>query len=213
MPTYTDTMRQAYEDGVLLDWSGNVPRYYDWGGYDNLSYITVSGMCVGGACGEWAGGGGGEPDVPPVSGTAYVATAPLSEYPTAEDLTPELFTAGVPHECESGGEYVIRFTLSPNAVPGLNNMEDAEFERYRDMCAEAFLFATPEEMKDVEVMDVLGIDVTGEFQRAEMTIEGKTYYAYMRNEFETQVNMYDPECGETGQDMVFEYTIRFQSAG
>ena len=205
MPTYTDTIKKAHEDGLLLDWSGNVPHYYDKGAFCDLSYITVSGMCTGG-CGDW------DDEEPTVNGTTYTTTALLRLYPDIDSLPPTIFNIDSGQTFESGNDYIIKFTLKPNSVPGLNDMEDAEFEKYRDMYAEAFLFATPQVLQEIEILDPLGIDVTSEFQRAAMLINNEVYYVYMRNEYETQINMYDPNSGEVGKDMVFEYTIRLQPA-
>jgi hypothetical protein len=200
MSTYYDTVKEAYEQGIILDWSGNTPKYYDWGAFINLSGLDPNSS--------------GSTPTPPTptpseSGVTYTGIVDALTHPTIDTISEEDFAEIPGMTINDGQPYEIKFILPPHSVAGLNNMTQEEFESERDKYAQNLLFAMPSRFKNIEIIDVLGIDVTQQFSIGTLTMHNEEYNIYMRVDYEAQVNMFDPETGETGENIILDYTIKF----
>lgn len=200
MSTYYDTVKKAYEQGIILDWSGNTPKYYDWGAFINLSGLDPNSS--------------GSTPTPPTptpseSGVTYTGIVDALTHPTIDTISEEDFAEIPGMTVNDSQPYEIKFILPPNSVAGLNNMTQEEFESERDKYAQNLLFAMPSRFKNIEIIDVLGIDVTQQFSIGTLTMHNEEYNIYMRVDYEAQVNMFDPETGETGENIILDYTIKF----
>lgn len=200
MSTYYDTVKEALEQGIILDWSGNTPRYYNWGAFTNLNGLDPNSS-------------GSTPTPPPVtpveSGVTYTGIVNAINHPTIDSITEGDFDDIPGMNSNDGQSYEIKFILPPNSVTGLNDMSQEDFEIERDKHTQNLLFAMPSRFKNIEIIDVLGIDITQQFLTKKLIIDGEEYNIYMRVEYETQVNMFDPESGETGENIILDYTIKF----
>ena len=196
--TWNEIVKEAYNNGILLDGCGLDSRYYWNGNYqDFCGFDVLKERCQCGYDTEWPKENGGTGDTGSTSAITYdlyAGEVDYSAYTTSEKIVSSAVTTlNKITEKETdlkNGSVTYSFELTPIPIEGLNAKTDEQLTTLKQQYAKDYVIALPQSAGTVTLKNVGGDD-TANWKTTTQDINGVAYTVYSRISVDEQQILYD----------------------